>query len=387
MPHRVGVGGVIAALAFSAIGPATTNGQELPRGVLVDQVTCAEDPAETYALYLPSAYSPDRAWNLLLAFHPGARGEQMVALYREAAERYGYIVAGSTTSRNGPWEASARAVRAVSKDLARRFAIDADRVYLTGHSGGARLALEVALGPNAIAGVIASSAGFGDARPRRTVRFAVFATAGRDDFNYREMRALDAALTTPHALAVFDGGHTLPPPEVAMQAIEWLELQAMRGARRERNAALVETSYRARRRHLEDTRDVVTQQRLLRSLVADFDGLRDTTADRAALDALTRDAATKAALAADRSDLALEERLLNEALDLESRLRSPDTRGASLARLGAMLSAWSSAAQAPAPSAERSRARRLLAGLAAGATGRIDDDEYHALLQKHRGRG
>lgn len=379
--------GVLAALLVGIARLWLGSGQDLPRGTVIEHVTCTEDPTETYALYLPSDYAPDRAWSLLLAFHPGARGEQMVALYREAAERYGYVVAGSTTSRNGPWEASARAVRAVSKDVARRFTIDAARLYLTGHSGGARLAMEVALGPNDVAGVIASSAGFGDARPRRNVKFAVFGTAGRDDFNYREMRALDAALSTPHALSVFDGGHVLPPPEVAMQAIEWLELQAMRSGRRERNQAQVEAWYGVRRRLLEGTPDVVTRQRLLRSLVADFDGLRDTHADRAAQDALARDSAARTALAADRDDLALEARMLNEALDVEVRLRNPDTRGASLARLGAMLAGWSAAAQAPTASPERSRARRLLGGLSTGAGGRVDDDEYRALLQGHRWRG
>ena len=59
--------------------------------------------------------------------------------------------------------------------------------------------------------MIASSAGFPDAEPRRSVKFAVFATAGTDDFNYLEMRRLDAALTSPHYLAVFEGGHALPP--------------------------------------------------------------------------------------------------------------------------------------------------------------------------------
>jgi len=55
----------------------------------------------------------------------------------------------------------------------------------------------------------------------------VFATAGTDDFNYLEMRQLDRTLKTPHRLAIFDGGHMLPPDSVAMDAIEWLELQAI----------------------------------------------------------------------------------------------------------------------------------------------------------------
>ena len=49
----------------------------------------------------------------------------MVETYRAAAERYGYVVAASTTSRNGSWDVSAKAVRAMSRDVGRRFAIDA----------------------------------------------------------------------------------------------------------------------------------------------------------------------------------------------------------------------------------------------------------------------
>src|SRR6185436_18956147 len=145
------------------------------------------------------------------AFHPGARGRQMVEKYQAAAEQYGYIVAGSNTSRNGPWSVSMTAVHAVSTDLGQRFSIDAERLYLTGLSGGARVAMMVALGKNNIAGVIASSAGFPDSQPRASVPFAVFGTAGTEDFNYIEMRQLDRKLTSPHRLVVFDGGHTLPP--------------------------------------------------------------------------------------------------------------------------------------------------------------------------------
>jgi poly(3-hydroxybutyrate) depolymerase len=95
---------------------------DLPRATIVESVACADDPDETYALYLPSDYTIDREWSLLLAFHPGARGRAMVETYRAAAERYGFVVAASNTSRNGPWDVSARAVKAVSKDVGRRFA-------------------------------------------------------------------------------------------------------------------------------------------------------------------------------------------------------------------------------------------------------------------------
>src|SRR5271169_320752 len=76
--------------------------QELPRGQIVDGVKCAADASETYAIYLPSHYSADRQWNLILAFDPRGRGRAPLEQFKDAAEKYGYIVAGSNNARNGP---------------------------------------------------------------------------------------------------------------------------------------------------------------------------------------------------------------------------------------------------------------------------------------------
>ena len=69
--------------------------QELPRGEVIDGVRCASDPAQTYALSLPSTYSADRTWSVLVGFHPAANGRAIVEKYRHAAEQYGYVVAAS----------------------------------------------------------------------------------------------------------------------------------------------------------------------------------------------------------------------------------------------------------------------------------------------------
>jgi dienelactone hydrolase len=360
--------------------------QELQRGVVIDEVVVADDPTQSYAVYLPSDYTPDRAWSLLLAFHPGARGVAFVEKYRAAAERYGYIVAGSNNSRNGSWDVITRAVRALSRDVGRRFAVDAARVYLTGHSGGARVAMEVALGPNDIAGVIASSAGFPDARPRRSVKFPIFATAGIDDFNYLELKRLDAALATPHHLTVFDGGHALPPDDVAREAIEWLEVQAMRDGRRDRDPALAEAIFAARWQRAIAEPDPAPRLAALQSVARDFKGLCDVSKVEAAVVTLERDPETKRAMARDRKALDAEARLLDETLATEVRLKDPGARSAALARLRLLFEGWSLGAQAPEPSPARSQARRLLGAIAAGAAERVRDEEYRALVQQYRGR-
>jgi poly(3-hydroxybutyrate) depolymerase len=133
------------------------------------QVTCAADPTQSYAIFLPRAYTPDRDWPVILAFDPGGRGRTPVERYQAAADQYGFIVAGSNNSRNNSPEIG-RAVAAMSADVLSRFRVDERRVYVAGMSGGARVAFSVALGsPDHVAGVIASSAGYPDDKPRKDV--------------------------------------------------------------------------------------------------------------------------------------------------------------------------------------------------------------------------
>src|SRR2546425_5466293 len=98
--------------------------------------------------------------------------------------------------------------------------------------------MQVAVSSKIVAGVIASSAGYPDSKPRKSLPFVVFGTAGTEDFNYIELRLLDRALTTPHRVVIFEGGHTLPPDPVALEAIQWLELQAMKSCPRKRDEGL-----------------------------------------------------------------------------------------------------------------------------------------------------
>jgi hypothetical protein len=369
---------------ISSLWATSTAAQVLARGTVVDPVQCADDPAQTYALYLPSTYSPERTWSLLLAFHPAARGRPMVEKFQAAAEQYGYIVAASNNARNGPHAISAAAAQAMSTDVSRRFSIDLQRVYMTGMSGGARVALGIALANGSIAGVVASSAGYPDSQPRDKVTFAVFGTAGTEDFNYLEMRMLDRKLSSPHFLAVFEGGHTLPPDDLALEALEWMELQAMRSGRRRRDDALVGRLLEKRCSRIAATSGVPNTVYLLRALVSDFSGLIDVSAEAGRLEEMSRRPDVKQALERERDFDDAEMRMLGELVQFEAQLGDEDRRGLALITLRARLSALSRTAAAETDTAERRQARRLLRSITAGASGRVQDREYLALLEQYR---
>jgi len=152
----------VSWLVAAALAGALASGESLPLGQIIDDVQCAADASQHYSLYLPSNFTPTRRWPVILAYDAGGRGRRAVERYKDGAEKYGYIVAGSNNSRNGPWEISLNAAKAMTGDVDKRFPVDPKRIYTAGMSGGARVAMKLAMDSNIIAGVFASSAGFPD---------------------------------------------------------------------------------------------------------------------------------------------------------------------------------------------------------------------------------
>ena len=217
---------------------------EIPKGQIVERIVCLNDRNQSYAVYLPSNYSPDRKWPILYAFDPRARGKVPLERFKEAAEQYNWIVVGSNNSRNGPFQLAVDAWNAVVKDTHERFAIDDNRVYATGFSGAARAAIYLAMScRDCISGVIACGAGFpAGVIPSPALHFAVFSVAGVEDFNFPEVKDLDDALAKAgmtHRIEVFDGRHEWAPSSVANEAVEWLELMAMKAGKRSRDDRLI----------------------------------------------------------------------------------------------------------------------------------------------------
>ncbi|MBZ5609450.1 MAG: alpha/beta hydrolase [Acidobacteriia bacterium] len=354
--------------------------QELPRGEIVDNVKCAADQSQSYALYVPSHYSKDRQWSLILAFDARGRGRAPVEQYKAAAEKYGYIVAGSNNSRNGPPQVSLAAAQAMWEDVVKRFSINPKRMYTAGHSGGARIAMKVAIDSNQIAGVFASSAGFPPGHRRSELQFAVFGTAGTEDFNYLEMRQLDQELSSPHRVVVFQGGHTWLPSELAVEAVEWMEVQAMKSGRSARDEALLQKILAARAAQASSQKDEASAWEALNALSTDFQGLTDVSKYAAQAHALQQKKSVLDALNKEHEDQEFEAQIGMELADLqEGLLDGPEARAANFSQLKDRLTRLSQQANGPADSSERRMARRLMSGIFIDSRG-VDDQEYQKFV-------
>lgn len=269
---------------------APTSAQPVP-GEVTESYVSDYDGRSRHALYVPSGYTADRTWPLVLVMD--ARGRALVPLERmiPAAERWGYILVSSyDTASDGPSEPNAVAVEAMLEDAQDLFAIDARRLYFVGFSGTARQAWTFGRQLSAYThGVI----GFGAGLPSPTFLltmgmdggpppFVFFGGAGDLDFNYEEVRGLDDRLDgsgIPHRLRFYDGPHAWPGEEVFSDALEWMEIQAARAGLVQRSAAELDALYEARAVRADSLArvgDLLAAVDAYRALVDGFDGLRPT---------------------------------------------------------------------------------------------------------------
>jgi len=274
----------------------------LPAGQIVD-VTCEGDTAQSYALYLPSTYSAAKHWPMIYFFDPGGVGRRPLELYKDLAEKYGFVMAGSNNSRNFSSDQS-HVLNALWVDTHRRFAPDARLTYVSGFSGGARVAGLMALNcaQCQIAGVIANGAGYPSNRADAKDKLLYFFAVGDQDFNWPEVITVrrereDKGLA--YRVRVFSGRHQWAPAEVMEDAIEWITLRAMQAGDRPPDAAFIDRQLRLRQADAGDAEkknDAMAELAAYRALASDFSGIRDVPEAEKKLVALKKSPALKAAV-------------------------------------------------------------------------------------------
>jgi predicted esterase len=367
---------IVVLLAHSAAHPQTDS---IPRGQIVERIEALNDSSQSYALYLPSNYTPDRKWPVLYAFDAGARGRVAVERFKDAAEKYGWIVLGSNNSRNGPWDLVVNAWNAMLTDTHQRFAVDDERSYSTGFSGGARAAVRVAIGCKCLAGVMAYGAGFPiDLAPSPQMHFVFFGAVGVDDFNYPELKSLQEPLTKAgisQHVQTFEGRHEWPPVSVATAAVEWMELHAIKAGKRPRDNGFINAMWQQllnKARTLEESKKHHEAYQLYLDLAETFNGLRDVAEIETKVNQLRDSREVKAAIREEqvqiRKQRELESRLnsLIAGRDGGAQVNQSEDGFDSATLFRARLSDLRKQSKAPEDSTQRRVARRVLDGLFVG---------------------
>lgn len=190
-----------------------------------------------YLLILPEGYDPGPAAppRAVVLFVSAIDEPVAVAQWEPLCRKRGIIFATPYGAGNEhPPHERARVVLDVLADLRRNHRIEADRTYIGGTSGGARLAALVAFAlPEYFGGVIASCAGVQPReepwlRRRMTDLLSVAFITGEHDFNRTEVERYRAAMLADFGVrtrvwTVAGMGHDLPPSDTFDEAFSWLE--------------------------------------------------------------------------------------------------------------------------------------------------------------------
>jgi len=357
---------VVLVLGFAYSAVAGNQQVQFPQAVIVEKVVCATNPEQSYALFLPPGYTPEKKWPILYAFDPLGRGSVPVKLFQDAAKEFGFIVVGSNNSRNGIELNDI--VETLWSDTHQRFTLDERRVYTTGFSGGARVASAVALSyRGAVSGVIAASGGpplsFNTSLAKR---LSFFGTAGTDDFNFPEMQRLKRRMDevgVTNRLAIFEGAHEWPPPDTCSEAIGWMEIQAMKSGTRARNDELIDKRLAVKirtAREYENSKKPYEAYLEYEALVSEFSGLRDMNEFAAVAERLKISKEVKAAIKSERTEED-DQAVLSEKLHtLIAGLQDVESYPETMAQLKSELSDLTRKSEGSKSTAEGRVARRVL---------------------------
>jgi predicted esterase len=165
---------LIAGITNYVGPPLATAPQELPGYYKLTIPGIADEPPPSYLVQLPPEYDPHVNYPCVVTLHgAGSTAEQQISwwagdfvdfkgqkLRSGQAGRFGYIVVAPnwTAAHQKDYEGSAREhdlILSALRDACKRFSIDTDRVFLSGHSAGGTAAWDIGLShPDLWAGVI-----------------------------------------------------------------------------------------------------------------------------------------------------------------------------------------------------------------------------------------
>jgi len=225
-------------------------------------VTCLENPAYTYDVYLPPAYATNgTALPIFYTMNPSGGG--MVSAFQTTCSSLNIICVGITGTKNGvPWDKVLREMYAITRDVRLRVLYDPTAEFAGGLSGGgecsymfSRFRSQHVAGLVEMAGWLARY-NSGDSVAYYSVdrvqtNLLIARTTGTSDTAAIFYNVFDSNyLATCGAVIsdwTFSGGHTVPPDSVKSACLSWLVSQRIPAAPEDAaNAGTLAADWQAR---------------------------------------------------------------------------------------------------------------------------------------------
>jgi len=202
-------------------------------GQQTTQRSIVEAPLESYTVRLPVDFTNERFYPVVFIFDPLGNGGAAITHFEALADQFGYLLVASNETSNGRHAENFELASRMINDALNHYPIVEERMYLTGFSGGSRLASAIAVLSDQFAGVVGCGSGFSPNASElpRGERFSYVGIVGDLDMNYAEMYENALWLDKQrmdNLLIGFDGPHQWPEEKQLLGAFSWLEQQALK---------------------------------------------------------------------------------------------------------------------------------------------------------------
>ena len=184
---------------------------------------CKLDSQNTYEVYIPETNSPVEKLPLLVILDAHGSGKFALDRFKQGANRYPAILVASNLIKNGFGNYEG-AIRTLIEDVRQKYPAG-KTLFLTGFSGGARMALGYAL-THQLNGLILCGA-LADAGQLNALRCPVISISGMDDFNFIETaQYLFQEQSIPGNLKIelINASHNWPDSLILTNAFGFLQL-------------------------------------------------------------------------------------------------------------------------------------------------------------------
>lgn len=220
----------------------------LRRGAVTDDISVNDSIPETFAIFLPTSYSNEKAWPVIFVFDPEGRGKSVAQLFRQPGEEQGYVIVASNNMKSD--DSLLNNLEVATRLMSRvfnLFSVDRNRVYTAGLAEGAVVASAIpALSIN-IQGVLAVGDIWLNAELlKKSQEFSMTGLVNSRDFRlYRMQESIRfySKAGNKAGLQTFDGTHQWPGSNVISHALGDFTLQAISKGVIPQDPAMIENLY------------------------------------------------------------------------------------------------------------------------------------------------
>lgn len=263
--------------------PLSAQELRLQKGMVMDSLEVNDTINQTFSVYLPTSYQPDKALAVLFIFDSKGRGKVAAQLFKPAAEAQGYmLISSNDIDQDKTLQENVKTAGMLISGVSSRIPVNLSSTSVAGFGVGAQVATSLPFLYRNVHGVLA----VGDLHLNldfldEVERFVFVGVVGAEQMAIHAMDLASRELgrrNFPGAIYTFDGGEHWPGADIISSALGSLTLQAIKKGLRPADPVLVEELYQddlGRVDRLISTGQTVLADELMDVMQTKYEGLRN----------------------------------------------------------------------------------------------------------------